>query len=95
MSYSAPEGTYIAWLGAQDLAIHGSPAEFFRDHAGVVLNDGATCGAGSERFVRFVFTTPRPIMKQAVEQMAEALVRRNGNVAAPLQASQGDESVVG
>ncbi|WP_022881834.1 hypothetical protein [Gryllotalpicola ginsengisoli] len=73
MRYRAPEGTYIAWLDARDLGIDGSPAEFFRERAGVALTDGAACGEAGRGFLRFILATPRPILEQAVRQMAEAL----------------------
>jgi cystathionine beta-lyase len=73
MHYLPPEGTYIAWLDARDLGIEGSPADFFREKAGVALTDGAMCGAAGEGFLRFIFATPRPIIEEAVLKMAEAL----------------------
>lgn len=73
MGYRAPEGTYIAWMDARDLGIDGSPAEFFRERAGVAMTDGIACGAAGEGFLRFILATPRPIIEQAVQQMAAAL----------------------
>ncbi|GAB6858559.1 MalY/PatB family protein [Microbacterium xylanilyticum] len=73
MGYRAPEGTYIAWMDARDLGIDGSPAEFFRESAGVAMTDGIACGAAGEGFLRFILATPRPIIEQAVQQMAAAL----------------------
>ena len=76
MGYTPPEGTYIAWLDARGLGIDGSPADFFREEAGVALTDGAACGEAGEGYLRFILATPRPIIEQAVRQMAEALARR-------------------
>lgn len=73
MGYRAPEGTYIAWLDARALGIEGSPAVFFREHAGVAMTDGTACGAAGEGFLRFILATPRPIIERAVRQMADAL----------------------
>ncbi len=73
MGYRAPEGTYIAWLDARELGIDGSLALFFREHAGVAMTDGIACGAAGEGFLRFILATPRPIIEQAVRQMADAL----------------------
>lgn len=73
MGYRAPEGTYIAWLDARALGIEGSPAEFFREHAGVAMTDGLACGPAGEGHLRFILATPRPIIEQAVRQMADAL----------------------
>ena len=73
MGYRAPEGTYIAWLDARALGIEGSPAAFFREHAGVAMTDGIACGAAGEGYLRFILATPRPVIEQAVRQMAAAL----------------------
>jgi cystathionine beta-lyase len=77
MGYTPPEGTYIAWLDARSLGIEGSPADFFREQAGVALTDGIACGAAGEGFLRFILATPRPIIAQAVRQMAAALDSRS------------------
>lgn len=77
MHYTPPEGTYIGWLDARDLGIEGSPADFFREQAGVALTDGAMCGTAGEGFLRFIFATPRPIVQAAVLKMADALRRRS------------------
>jgi len=71
--YVMPEGTYIAWLDCRGLGLNVSPAEFFREKAGVALTDGASCGAAGQGFVRLIFATPRPILQQAIHQMAAAL----------------------
>jgi cystathionine beta-lyase len=71
--YRPPEATYIAWIDTAALDIPGSPAAFFRDHADVVLTDGALLGAGYEKFVRLVFATPRPVLTDAVIAMGHAV----------------------
>lgn len=76
VGYTAPEGSYIAWLDARALGIDGSPADFFREEAGVALTDGLACGKAGDGFLRFILATPRPIIEQAVRQMAAALARR-------------------
>lgn len=75
IGYTPAEGSYIAWLDARGLGIEGSPAEFFRKEAGVALTDGTACGAAGDGFLRFILATPRPIIEQAVRQMAAALAR--------------------
>ncbi|GAA1734503.1 MalY/PatB family protein [Microbacterium paludicola] len=76
VGYTAPEGTYLAWLECRELGINGSAAEFFAEHAGVVTTDGAMCGDGAETAVRFNFAMPRPIMVSAITAMGEALRAR-------------------
>ncbi|MFD1713144.1 MalY/PatB family protein [Amnibacterium flavum] len=73
IGYTPPDATYIAWLDCRRLGITGSPADFFREHAGVALTDGALCGRGYEGFVRLVFAMPRPILRDAVSRMGEAV----------------------
>ena len=76
MPCTTPEGTYIAWLDARQLGIDGSAADFFRDKAKVALTDGIACGEAGRGHLRFVFATTRPIIEQAVQQMAAALKNR-------------------
>ena len=72
---SPVEGTYIAWLDCRDLDLPGGPAQFFRREAGVALTDGSSCGEAGEGFARFVFAMPRPVLRQALDSMREALTR--------------------
>jgi cystathionine beta-lyase len=76
IGYTAPEGTYIGWLDARALELEVPPADFFRERAGVVMTDGSACGDAGVGFMRFIFATPRPIIEQAVAQMADAVRRR-------------------
>jgi cystathionine beta-lyase len=74
--YTAPEGTYLAWLDFRELGLGDHPGEFFHDRAGVALTDGPLCGRAGAGFARYNFATPRPVMERTVEQLAEALRRR-------------------
>ncbi|MDX6298944.1 MAG: cysteine-S-conjugate beta-lyase [Nocardioidaceae bacterium] len=76
IGYVQPEGTYLAWLDCRALGLGDHPAEFFLERAGVALTDGPLCGEASQGFVRYAFATPRAIMEQTVERMAEALRNR-------------------
>jgi len=73
--YNVPEATYIAWLDCSRLGIPGSIADFFRLEAGVTLTDGSLCGDGFADHARLIFAMPRPILEQAVRQMAAAVSR--------------------
>jgi cystathionine beta-lyase len=68
-----PAATYICLLdfGAYDLPC--SPAQFFRERAGVVLTDGAACGTGFEDSARLVWATPRPVLREMMARMGAAL----------------------
>ncbi len=74
--YTAPDGTYLAWLDCTALDLAQAPAAFFGERAGVSLTDGAMCGEIGASAVRFNFATPGPIMQRAVEAMGEALRTR-------------------
>lgn len=69
-----PEGTYLAWLDCRALELPPSPAAFFRDRAKVALTDGRECGEGFDGFARFNFALPRPILRQALQQIERTLV---------------------
>jgi cystathionine beta-lyase len=73
--YTVPDATYIAWLDCSRLGIPGSIADFFRLEAGVTLTDGSLCGSGYTDHARMIFAMPRPILEQAVLQMAAAVSR--------------------
>ena len=75
IAYSPPEGTYLAWLDCRALGLGDQPARFFLEQAGVALTDGTACGAAGAGFARLNFAMPRPLLEQAVEQMAGALTR--------------------
>ncbi|MCA1306804.1 aminotransferase class I/II-fold pyridoxal phosphate-dependent enzyme [Microbacterium esteraromaticum] len=71
-----PEGTYIALLDFRETGLTGDLGEWFREHAGVSMTDGAACGEAGIGYTRFVFATPRPIMREAVVRIAKALESR-------------------
>lgn len=71
INYVPPEGTYIGWLDCRELDLGMPAADFFREHAGVALTDGAACGTPG--FVRMIFATPAPILTTAVRQMGAAV----------------------
>jgi cystathionine beta-lyase len=71
-----PEGTYLAWLDCRGAGIPGNPSKFFREKAGVAMNDGAWFGAGGDGHVRFNFGCPRAQVEEALAKMKEALQRR-------------------
>jgi cystathionine beta-lyase len=68
-----PEGTYLAWIDCGALELSPSPFEFFLKNARVALNDGKMFGKTTEQFVRLNFACPRPVLREALEKMAEAV----------------------
>jgi cystathionine beta-lyase len=76
VGYTAPEGTYLAWLDCRGLGLGDHPADFFRSAARVALTDGPLCGRAGAGFARYTFATPRDVLAQTVAQLAEAVRRR-------------------
>ncbi|SEE98736.1 MalY/PatB family protein [Ruania alba] len=76
VSYTPPEGTYLAWLDCADLDLPGPPAGFFATHAGVATTDGGQCGEVGRTALRYNFATPRPIMERSLAAMGRALRQR-------------------
>ncbi|HRO63377.1 aminotransferase class I/II-fold pyridoxal phosphate-dependent enzyme [Thermomonas sp.] len=70
------QGTYLAWLDCRALALTPTPQAFFRQQAKVALTDGGECGDGGQGHVRFNFALPRPLLEQALAQMADAVAAR-------------------
>jgi cysteine-S-conjugate beta-lyase len=71
--YTPPEGTYLAWLDCRDLGLPSALDDFFLEHAGVALVDGARCGPPGQGFVRLNIATTAAILTRVVEQMAAAV----------------------
>lgn len=74
---TVPEGTYIALLDFRATGLTGDLGQWFRDNAGVAMTDGAACGQAAIGYTRFVFATPRPIMREAILRIARALEARS------------------
>ncbi|MDL5352733.1 aminotransferase class I/II-fold pyridoxal phosphate-dependent enzyme [Microbacterium sp. zg-YB36] len=68
-----PEGTYIALIDFRAYGLEGDLGEWFREHAGVAMTDGAACGQAAIGHTRFVFALPRPLLREAVMRIARAL----------------------
>lgn len=76
VNVTMPEGTYIALLDFRGTGLTGDLGEWFRENAGVAMTDGAACGKAAVGFTRFVFATPRPILREAIERIGRALRER-------------------
>ncbi|ACZ29735.1 aminotransferase class I and II [Xylanimonas cellulosilytica DSM 15894] len=72
VGHTPPEGTYLAWL---DLTSYGldRPAAWLREHAGIALTDGRHCGQAGRGHVRLTLATPRPILREILTRLTEAL----------------------
>lgn len=69
-----PEATYMIWLDCRKLKMQGRALhEFFVKRAHVGMNEGSTFGPGGDGFMRMNVATSRIIVKQALEQIKEAV----------------------
>lgn len=75
VTYTMPQGTYLALLDCRALGLEELPADFFSEHAGVQLIDGSACGEAGKGFVRINFATPRPILTEMLARMGEAIMK--------------------
>jgi cystathionine beta-lyase len=76
ISYTPPEGTYIAWLdatGLPDVTEGRSWAKFFSEEANVGLTDGALCGEAGIGHMRLMLSTPTHVLTSIVLAMADAV----------------------
>lgn len=75
ISWSKPEGTFLAWLDCRGLGIEGDLQQFFMENAKVCMNDGCTFGEAGEGFLRLNFGCTQAVLQQALEKMSEAIKR--------------------
>lgn len=78
VDHAPPEGTYLAWLDVRRAGPGGAglgdrPADVLRERAGVLVVDGAACGAAGRGFVRLNLALPRPLLAEALERMSQVL----------------------
>ncbi len=70
--YSAPEGTYLAWLELSGLKLGDAVYEKLLA-CGVGLNEGPPYGPGGEGFARLNFATSAAIVDEALERLKTGL----------------------
>ena len=75
ISWSKPEGTFLAWLDCRGLGVEGDLQQFFMENAKVCMNDGCTFGEAGEGFLRLNFGCTQAVLQQALEKMSEAIKR--------------------
>lgn len=73
VTYTQPDGTYLAWLDFTATKAPENLQEFFCERAKVAITDGSLCGEVGNRCVRFNFAMSRPMIETAITRMAEAL----------------------
>ena len=73
ITWSKPEGTFLAWLDCRQLGIKGNAQQYFMDQAKVCLNDGCAFGDAGEGFLRLNFGCTRAVLQQGLDQIADAI----------------------
>ncbi len=74
--YRPPDATYLAWIDLRGCGLGSTPAAALAA-AGLAVTDGALCGAGFRGYARLNFATPRPLLVEMLELMADAAHRRS------------------
>lgn len=69
--FGPPQGTYLAWLDCGGLGLTTPPGQYFLEHAGVSVTEGALCGVAGEGFVRLNFATPAHILETLLTEMGK------------------------
>lgn len=73
VGYTAPEGTYIAWLDVSRLGLGDDPAVALQRRAKLSVTDGRACGEIGAGHVRLILATPTPIVERIVERLVAAV----------------------
>ncbi|MGW8328546.1 MalY/PatB family protein [Streptomyces sp. NPDC055897] len=73
IGYTAPEGSFLAWLDCRFLDLPADPYTFFLEKARVLLNDGRAFGPGGEGFVRLNFGTSPTLLREILGRMRDAV----------------------
>lgn len=68
-----PEGTYLAWVDLRALDPPGALADRLLADAGVAVVDGARCGEVGRGHIRLNLATPRPVLREVVARVGDAL----------------------
>lgn len=69
-----PQASFLVWLDCNGLGLnHEQLLDIFIDKAHLALNDGEMFGPGGEGFMRLNIGTPRAVLRQALDQLAEAV----------------------
>lgn len=81
VGFIPPEGTYLAWLDCTALDLPTVPARFFHERAKVLLTAGERCGTGFEQYVRLVYATPEPVLRDMVGALGAAVSQHRSGIA--------------
>lgn len=69
-----PQASFLVWLDCRALGLdHEALVNLFVNKARLALNDGEMFGPGGQGFMRMNVGTPRSVLKQALDRLAEAI----------------------
>lgn len=69
-----PQASFLIWLDCRALKLnHDRLLHLFINKARLALNDGAMFGPGGDGFMRMNVGTPRAVLRQAMEQLRQAV----------------------
>jgi cystathionine beta-lyase len=71
-----PQASFLVWLDCRALGLgHQQLVDLFVKKAKLALNDGEMFGQGGQGFMRMNVGEPRSVLKQALEQLRDAIER--------------------
>lgn len=71
-----PQASFLVWLDCRGLGLdHDALQDLFVNQAHLALNDGAMFGPGGDGFMRLNVGCPRSILRQAMQQLREAIYK--------------------
>jgi cystathionine beta-lyase len=73
VSWTPPEGTFLAWLDCRRLGLGDDPARHFLERGRVALSRGLDYGPEGAGFVRLNFATSPELVTAAVDRMSAAI----------------------
>lgn len=69
-----PQASFLVWLDCRALGLdHEALVDLFVNKARLALNDGEMFGPGGQGFMRMNVGTPRSVLQQALDRLAEAV----------------------
>lgn len=69
-----PQASFLVWLNCKQLGLdHDALVDLFVNKARLALNDGEIFGQGGEGFMRLNVGTQQAVLKQALDQLREAV----------------------
>lgn len=78
-----PEATFLVWLDCRDMGMGDKELnEFFMQKAKLGLNPGIMFGQGGEGFMRLNIACPLSVLKQAMQQLDNALTAHKAGITA-------------